>query len=245
MANYLIRIDKLMLKLQQLLDAKDNGTILEIDSDSYTTNPCHCPLTFIGDVHGAKNWYRECCLNADYSIQLGDLTNSPMFYQYFDELNPNHHKYIHGNHDWLKGPMPPHYLGAYGTWELEELGLKICYLSGAYSVDRKRRTLDNRDPVHDNEELSYTELNDAIDYIVKQQPDVIVTHTAPYSTFDNLILLPHYGKIKSRTSQALDIILEQWQPTLWVFGHFHQNRHFYYNKTTFICVNLQTTLPFL
>jgi len=235
-----------MLKLTQLLNDISDKKPLEIKDDPFIISPTYCALNFIGDVHGAKYWYQDTCYRSNYSIQVGDIINSPDLHSYFSGLDPTKHRYIHGNHDWLKDKPPANYLGRYGIWYNAELDLKIGFISGAYSVDRARRIGLSYDPVHDNEELSIEDLEHAILLLQSEQPDVIVTHSAPYSIFGNLRLLPQYGKIKTKTSQALDIVLENCSPTLWVFGHFHQDVHFVHqNRVTFACVNMNTTLPFV
>lgn len=252
-----------MLNLDQLLEAKDRKRALETAASPFVLGPVDCKLNLIGDLHGAKYWYQDICYRSQYSIQLGDIHNSPIVSEYFSGLNPDRHRYIHGNHDWLVEPLPPHYMGKFGLWHIEDLDLRIGFISGAYSVDRKRRMglakfdpydaedaafiteMSQTDPVHENEELEYHELEEAIEFMCEEQPDVIVSHTAPLAIYDNLDLLPHYGVIKSRTNQALDVVLENCKPSLWAFGHFHQDKFFEHSNVTFACVNLRTMMPFI
>jgi len=234
-----------MLKLETLLEATEAKKPLKFAEEPYYLAATDCKLNLIGDVHGAKYWYQDVCYKADYSIQLGDIHNSPLMRSYFGGLDANKHKYIHGNHDWIKGKATANYLGPFGIWTIDEYDLKIGFISGAYSVDRAARTHNNYDPVHEHEELSTDLLQKAIDLMVEEQPDVIVSHTAPLAVYDKLRLIPHFGKIRSRTSQALSIVLEECSPSLWAFGHFHQDVHFtYQDRVTFACVNIATTLPF-
>lgn len=236
-----------MLKLAKLIEATQAKIPFKItDSDSYSDMPVKCKLALIGDVHGAKGWYKGCCDCADYSIQLGDIHNSPHIRTYFARIDSRKHTYIHGNHDWIKGHLPPHYLGHYGTWTIKEFDLKIGFISGAFSVDRDQRMYSNRDPLHDEEELAVHQLEKAIELMKEEQPDVIVTHTAPMDILDELRLLPRFGKIRSRTNRALSVVLEECSPSLWAFGHFHQNVHFtYQDRVTFACVDMRTILPFV
>ena len=232
-----------MLKLDQLLEAVDNKKPLNIDINPYTEAPTECRLNFIGDVHGAKSWYKKMCNTSKISTQLGDVNNSPKMYEFFEGLDPNNHKYIHGNHDWLENPTP-HYLGEYGIWNIE--GLKIGFISGAYSIDAKRRACSHTDPIHENEELSYSTLIKALELIKEEQPNVIISHSAPNLAYDRLTLLPQYSSIFSRTGNALNSIMNECSPSLWVFGHYHQNTNFVYqNRTTFACVDKNNTLPMI
>lgn len=235
-----------MLRLEALLEATKAKKPFEIKQDPYCISPCNARLNLIGDVHGAKYWYQDVCYKSEYSIQLGDIYNSPLMRSYFGGLDTNKHKYIHGNHDWIKRKATSNYLGPFGTWTIDEFGLKIGFISGAFSVDRAARIHSNHDPLHEGEELSVDLLQKAIDFMKEEQPDVIVTHTAPVGILGKLRLLPQFGKIRSRTGQALQAVLDECSPSLWVFGHFHQDVHFtYQDRVTFACVNMRTTMPFL
>jgi len=235
-----------MVRIEQLTEAIGSKKPLVISDDPYSALPVQCKLNFIGDVHGSSWWYKAVASQSNYSIQVGDINNSPLMYTFFDGLDSRRHKYIHGNHDWLKGVPPHNYLGAYGTFTIEEWNMKIGFISGAYSIDCKRRMADNNDPIHENEELSYEMLLKSIDFMKDEQPDVMVTHCAPNLVCDKLALLPQYSHINSRTSNALDSIISECSPSLYVFGHYHQNVHFMYqNRITFACVNMHNIMPII
>jgi predicted phosphohydrolase len=238
-----------MLSLQNLRDAISAKSPLEVLDQDYTQYDIPCELNFIGDLHGSMEWYKGICRSSKYTIQVGDLINSPDIRKYHIGLDPNAHKYIHGNHDWLPGLSTAHYLGLYGIVEIEELDISIGFISGAYSVDRSARRygyLSNEDPIHDNEELSYEELESAVELMKEFQPDIIVTHTAPMTLYNRLNILPGVSIIDSRTSLALDDVLEEFSPSLWVFGHFHENTHFIHQERVgFACIDIRTTLPFI
>ena len=202
-------------------------------------------LSFIGDIHKNKESYRNLSNQAKYTLQLGDLANSSDVISFLEDKDPTYHKYIYGNHDWLKTDFqqPLHNLGDYGIWAPIDFQFEIGYISGAYSIDINMRKGNSYDPWHENEEMSYSRLQDAIDYIVDKKPQVIVSHTAPLCVHCNLRLYEGYGLVKSRTMLALESIFAEWKPTLWVFGHYHQNVSFNMDRTLFVCVDANHQMP--
>lgn len=197
-------------------------------------------LSFIGDIHNDLKSYNDLCKLSKYTLQLGDLTNSSRVTDFFKDKSPLYHKYIYGNHDWLKPDFnpPTNNLGHFGIWNQLGFGFNIGYISGANSIDKQRRLSDHFDPWHENEEMSYADLQSAIDYIVSNKPEVMVSHMAPLCAHDYLRLYAGYGLVKSRTMMALETVFSEWKPALWVFGHYHQNVSFNIENTLFICVNL-------
>lgn len=234
-----------MLSISQIHRAVKSNKSIDPTTVKFSHRPVKSELSFIGDIHSDINSYKELSSLSKYSLQLGDLCNSSRISEFVKNKNSKYHKYIYGNHDWLRPDFihPNHNLGDYGVWNISEFNLKIGYISGANSIDELRRKTDVYDPWHENEQLSYNDLQDAIDLLTQSKPDVIVSHMAPLCAHDNLRLYSGYGLVKSRTMMALESLFDEWQPTLWVFGHYHQNKAFNVKGTLFVCVDQNHILP--
>lgn len=141
--------------------------------------------------------------------------------------------------------MPPHFIGNYGTWKVpdcdeENLAYsnEIFFVRGAWSIDQHHRTA-GRDwfPC---EQLSFQEAKRCYELYVETKPDVVVSHSCPYSVMNHLRLGYSNGKlIATNTNQLLEQMLNAHQPRLWAFGHFHQEFGMQLGETLFICVDMQ------
>jgi len=195
-------------------------------------------FTFISDTH-AEWWHLRKLINKanrkfqpELIIQLGDI-GMGFHKNDSDRRFVENFRFIRGNHD---DPAVcrahPAYLGDYGYLEKE----KIFYLSGAESVDQRERIM-GIDWWQD-EQLSMPELQAAIDMCVEVQPEIIISHDAPISLYQNLTKGTIYsnGEGSNRTATALQTLFEQWQPKWWIFGHHHRLFRKEINGTKFICV---------
>lgn len=149
--------------------------------------------------------------------------------------------FLRGNHDRPDVCRAhPNYLGDYGTHALTG----VFFLSGAKSteLDASQRT-EGVDWWH-NEELSYDELQKAIDAYVAAKPSVVISHEAPASLHEFLVS-HHTSERPSRTSRALQVMLEEHRPDLHVFGHHHRMFQKKINGTLFVCqaINQATKFP--
>lgn len=205
-------------------------------------------ITIIGDVHGStrsyQKWIRGNLFGEERSIQIGDMglgfsgVGLPAPGQPEFSLN---HKFFRGNHDSPeKCRANRHYLGDYGY--LEEDSLFWC--AGAWSIDRAYRT--EGVSWWPDEELSYDELNKALDLYVQSKPRFVLSHEAPakaaktllYSLIGPYFFLAKRDCANSRTGQALEAMMSLHQPEKWIFGHYHVDKHFNVPKCTteFICL---------
>jgi len=236
-----------MLQLAQLLQSIQSNEMLPIESIEFVDHPIKCEIGFIGDIHNCKRTYLTLRKQARYTIQLGDLSNSSNVHNFFTYNDHHNHKYITGNHDWLDHEFiqPPNNLGDYGVVSFADIPLNIGYIRGANSVDKNRRMAVHIDKYHENEELSYEELDNAINFISSNKPDIIVTHMAPYCVHGNLRLLSNIGLIKSKTMMAFESLFNDYKPSLWIFGHYHQNMVCVIDRTVFVCVNMNEMMPLI
>lgn len=198
-------------------------------------------MIFIGDVHRNFKSYLSIVEHAKReSLQLGDLgigfpmdrrldkrtlSTHPEAINYTDCRAPKGHLFIRGNHDNPeKCRKHPNYIGDYGVHKEE-----LFFVSGAWSIDRAFRTKDIN--WWADEELTYQELQDAIDMYKISFPRIVATHDCPHCI--NRILYPYSAK-KSKTSRAFDSMLDEYRPSLWIFGHHHKSINIVYEGTRFI-----------
>lgn len=204
-------------------------------------------ITIIGDVHGYtksyQKWLRDNLDPEHRSIQIGDMglgfpgvglpaPGTPA-------VGPSH-KFFRGNHDApAKCRQHPNYLGDYGYLEQD----KLFWVAGAFSIDKMWRVEDVS--WWADEELSYPELEKAIDLYLQVKPRFVLSHDCPEKASQTLLysMSGDYFAAKaecitSRTCQALQAMLNLHQPEKWIFGHYHVDKTFTVPgyTTEFICV---------
>lgn len=201
----------------------------------------------IGDVHGYPNIpsYIKRAKKAEYSLQVGDLCGGK--YKFLNELDPDHHKVLAGNHevynkgsDWYFRKMP-HFLGDFGVWSPPDFE-EIFYLRGGFSLNYKKKQ--HWGCWSEEEELTVVQLQEAINLYAFLRPDFVVTHECPLRVVEhvtNPAVTLSFGYsnpiIRTKTNQALDAMMEIHQPKIWVFGHYHTYMSKKIDGTHFICLN--------
>jgi len=220
-------------------------------------------MWFIGDVHGKVHLYEKILKGlpeGSKSIQIGDMGVGFEGVRLYNEPN-SPHRFIRGNHD-SPSACRAHrrYLGDFGY--LPEEG--IFYLGGAWSIDAQWRT--PGESWWADEELSPEAFGEAQQLYQKVKPRIVVTHEAPtkaalemlYSVPLIMEYTPHepcpcdqsmlpkgedYKKYKAgihfantRTSQALQFMLDTHAPEHWVFGHYHRAHSFEIRGCQFTCI---------
>jgi hypothetical protein len=198
-------------------------------------------IIIIGDVHGKTGTYQKMIRRmpeGQRTIQIGDM-GIGFSGVGLHEMPPDH-KWFRGNHDNPeKCRATTNYLGDWGYLEAD----RLFWLAGAFSMDQKWR-IEGVSWWRD-EELSIMQLNEAIDLYKEKKPRFVVSHEAPAragrSLLDGLMGPCFSAKgecCNSRTSQALQYMLEWHQPEEWVFGHYHVDKTFQVQncKTKFTCV---------
>lgn len=190
-------------------------------------------ITLIGDVHGKYKRYHEIIREKDrnpYTIQLGDFGFT---YQTLDNVEPNRHKILGGNHDNYDRIVGyPHYLGDYGFASLNNIS--FFYYRGAYSIDRMYRTIGI--DWWEQEQLKIEDFMKARDLYTEVKPDIVLTHDCPEEIIP--YLLPIGSKVyQNTTSWALNELFNIHQPKIWRFGHYHLSWTMKVNGTEFKCLN--------
>lgn len=199
-------------------------------------------LRIISDVHGNRREYLEIISQCEHSLQLGDLG---FYYDFLNHVSAKQHKFFVGNHDNHDDKYKyRHCLWKYG--DFVHGGIEFFFLEGGFSIDYKIRLENERLGIWPQtwwreEELPQNELNCAIAEYSKVKPDVLISHEAPRSLvhlFSNPKMLANHGfpaDFTTRTSEALDRMLEAHRPKLHIFGHFHYNFDKVIDGTRFIC----------
>ena len=174
-------------------------------------------LRFIGDVHGKMSEFLPLVHPTATTIQVGDFGFG---FVPIPEL-PKNLFILRGNHDnpILTG-QHTHTLNHSGLFFTDRI--RIGYVAGAYSVDRALRV--EGVSYWEDEQLSVSQLTDAIDFIAENEPEVIVTHDCPEFIYD----------LHTRTSMALSALFDRYKPKFWVFGHHHKRYNEVIDGTRFI-----------
>lgn len=196
-------------------------------------------ITLIGDLHGKIRQYKDIVLKeskmGNKTISLGDNgfkeewdhMEKWLFHKERrrDNIKPNDHVWLGGNHDYYPNKQYKHSLGDFGTWN------NIFFVRGALSIDKHRR-IEGID-YFSSEELTYSEGQECIDEYLKIKPDYVISHECPYVIKSN-----YFGyDNKNSTSNLLQHMFEEHKPKLWIFGHYHKSVQFDWNGTTFICLD--------
>jgi Icc-related predicted phosphoesterase len=187
----------------------------------------------IGDIHGDFKIYQDLIKDISHSIQVGDFGFEDAW-NTLKEVDSNYHKIIPGNHDnydYINLNKPPHILGNFGEAILDQL--KFFFVRGGDSIDKKWRVIGRS--WWKDEQLSYKQLQEAIDFYTICKPEIVITRTFPEVTFFELF--PKLWQvIPSITGNSLSTMLEIHKPKLWIFGHMHPEKNIIkrIGETTFI-----------
>lgn len=198
-------------------------------------------IIVIGDIHGSTHTYQkfiERLPAGQRTVQIGDMGIG--FKGVGLSKMSENHTWFRGNHDDpTKCRKNPNYRGDFGY----DPNTGIFHVAGAWSIDRAYRT--EGISWWADEELSYEELDAAVELYRFTHPRFILSHEAPAKAANTLLqsMCGAYFAAKgecanSRTGQALQIMLDYHSPEQWVFGHYHLDKEFYTPgfETQFHCV---------
>jgi len=216
-------------------------------------------MIIIGDVHGKYYEYFDLVKHQKSSFQLGDFGFESSWNKLnYSDLDATMHKVGQGNHDpheYLTNQMP-YWTGRFGKQLVDNINM--YWIGGALSIDLVYRVGDwlgrERKPMYKtwwpNEQLDLFEMEACKKEFLQEKPRIVVSHTCPSSIIPSFAhnksgnIMDHYGwgaSYNDMTSQFLQLLWEQHQPELWLFGHFHHNVNMKVNGTNFICLGeLQT-----
>ncbi len=179
----------------------------------------------IGDVHGKTASYQKI-IEETYlpTIQIGDFGFKSQHNWHLNNVDNSSHKILFGNHDDYNFLGYPHSLGDY-----KQIG-SAFFIRGAFSIDKHLRT--EGIDWFPNEELSYWQMQMAIDEYEKNKPSIVISHDCPQSIRKSQFNILN----KSITSNGLQIMLEAHRPDIWIFGHHHRSKNIVVGRTRFICL---------
>lgn len=186
-------------------------------------------ILVIGDVHGKIDEYYKIIqkYKPEFSIQIGDFGFKKEHEWFLKNVNYFSNKVLFGNHDDYKFLNGKHSLGNY----FYENKFKVMTVRGANSIDKQYRI--EGFSWWSNEELSYQEMNEAIEVYSKNKPKIMLTHDCPQSIREKVFGI--YDK--SITSMGLQSMLELHKPDLWIFGHHHKSIDIVTDGVRFKCLN--------
>lgn len=204
-----------------------------------TTEPGPDRIAVFGDVHGRVNQLTWCIEDFDVRIAIlcgdcfgfGEKAMERMKVLY--EITPNCEYYWcdgnHEAHDWIKlmidlhgreNPITPaeapnvHYMPRGSKLELPD-GRIALFAGGAVSIDRAWRT--EGETWFPQEILTM----DYLEHVKKEKVDILITHTC--GRVNLMKMLPfNQDKCIDASYDAIDWLLDQVDPDLWYFGHWHQ-----------------------
>lgn len=199
-------------------------------------------IRFIGDIHGNLNDYEYVIGKGSPSetVQVGDFG-----YGWFNDYRKDKiagwhsnellgkHRFIRGNHDSpIECASAPGWIED-GHFDKER---SIMYVGGAWSIDWMQRTAGVS--WWPDEELSPQAFEAVYEDYVKNKPRIMVTHDAPNDCILASFEFPNFfGAFReTRTSSALQAMLDAHRPELWIYGHWHIHRDIRLDGTRFICL---------
>jgi hypothetical protein len=110
-------------------------------------------------------------------------------------------------------------------------GRNVLFMGGADSIDKDCRIL-GRDWFPE-EIITQADIENLPDI----QIDIVISHTCPECLVADM--LPYNSfKFNDPSTQALQYVLEKYDPQYWFFGHWHHFKRFKRGYTTFTCLNM-------
>lgn len=188
-------------------------------------------MIFIGDIHGAIHHAVAVAENHpdETVLQVGDFGifnewQAPVF-----PFIPNNLKMFPGNHDNRDYCNTlPFCIGDYGEFE------DIFFISGASSIDASYR-IEGVDWWR-NEELNYSQFQDALDKWEKSDKMILVSHDCPQSLASELFHIHD----TSSTRTMLDHAIEIKKPEMIIFGHHHRTHYMKWNNIEVRALGINT-----
>lgn len=221
-------------------------------------------LRVIGDVHGKYKDYLKLINKSNakglHTLQLGDLGFDFTYERLLDSIDTELNKFFMGNHDNYNSRFADDEI--FKQWCLGDFGeviiggVKLFFVRGAFSIDKKYRT-----PGIDwfpDEEISESRFQEVLDAYLLSKPNVVVSHECPNDIGKEPVknssgeiidvplkkdyVLKTFGfdpmTFNTKTGFLLQQLWDAHQPDKWVFGHYHPEPTWIskIGKTDFICL---------
>jgi len=183
-------------------------------------------LRLLGDTHGERKYLSPKHFLPD-TIQLGDCHLHGYHFAHYD--SPRY--FIDGNHDNFR-KINPNAINPYeikgNLWYIPRGYVRdnILFIGGGNSIDKYlRREGYSWFP---EESLTYKQMERIMSHNTKV--DIIISHECPLNALQTM-----YSYVLDTTvSKDLNVVLEHYKPSLWVFGHHHEHFDFTLNNCRFI-----------
>lgn len=194
-------------------------------------------MLIIGDVHGRFDRYQYIINSTDHStLQLGDMGIFTERCLTHCTADGQKHRWFRGNHD--NPHLCQQHQACLGDFGYDE-DTDIFWMAGGQSIDKHMRI-----PGHDwwpEEELDWDQMKQAIQLYRDMKPAIVVTHDCPEGVIP-YVADPRFSQVAtyygtSRTQMALQQMLDEHKPELWVFGHFHTRQEFSHKGVQFVCLH--------
>ena len=180
-------------------------------------------MVILSDIHGELEYANRVASKHGKTLQLGDFGFG---FREFGPFNKNLY-FFRGNHD---NPAlvkeHPKWVGDFGLFD------NVFFVAGADSIDKSDR-IEGVSWWRD-EQLSYAQMQDAIDLYQRVKPRYVVSHDGPQSIVESMFGITD----RSFTRIGLQHMLDVHVPKMWIFGHHHKSKTFVCQKTkgTFKCL---------
>lgn len=187
-------------------------------------------MKVIGDIHGKFDTYKNILLNSNHSVQIGDFGNKETWELIeSSKLQSDNHKIVVGNHDYYNEVRYSH--GIYVPDYMTVGDYSFFAIPGANSIELPNNSIDIK---HQFRELSYHQLDTAIELYESVKPTIVISHDCPDIIYPFIVTggLTHIN----RTAKALSEMFEIYSPELWIFGHHHVSFQMLYKGCQFICL---------
>ena len=200
-----------------------------------------------GDIHNRFNWLNtlinkekpddiRCAGDFGYWPKFTDKHTFPL--SYIKLGTAKYLKWIDGNHEdfWSlnqreSDEMEPGIIYMpRGSYDVLPDGRTILYMGGAASIDKAWRTMGI--DWFPEETITQKDLTDLPDIKV----DIIISHTCPVELVEEL-QKNYPDKPLEPSNYALTELWNYYNPSLWVFGHWHQYLEKTIRNTKFYCLS--------
>jgi len=179
-------------------------------------------MRIIFDIHGKMHRYKQLTTDVKKSVQIGDLGFKSQHEWFLANMDCDNHKVLFGNHDYYPYINLKHSLGDFAFYE------GIFFIRGAASIDKAYRVA-YRDWFPE-EELNFRQMTECFNLYSEIKPKIVVSHDCPQAVCKEL-----FGHPGSHTRNFLQLLFEEHQPDMWLFGHHHQNVELVLDNTYFKC----------
>jgi len=112
------------------------------------------------------------------------------------------------------------------------------FVGGAWSIDKQWRTIGV--DWWENEEVSYGRANELIDLYEQVKPAIMITHDIPRTVAMSIFQLHEKNAGLNITNSMFECMFSIHKPSLWIGGHWHQNKNVIIGGCRFIILGINS-----